>query len=105
MKKELVKQLKEIKELTELQLEYEDVYKIMAHTIEEFGEFSAAVCAEDGGVGKAYKKGTLKESSKEEGVDLIICAFSAFFARGGTIKQFNEICPRKLKKWKENQKI
>ena len=53
--KELLDNLDRIKELTDIQLEDETIYHIITHTNEEWGEFCAAVCVEDGGKAKAYK--------------------------------------------------
>lgn len=93
---------KKIKKLTKIQLEHEDSYKILAHLVEELGETSSAMCIEDGGVGKDYKE-LPKETSAQEAVDIIVCAVSLFYARGGTKKQFLSIIENKLGKWEKNQ--
>lgn len=98
----LKKQFDKIQELTEIQLQNpeESVYTVLAHTNEELGEFCTAICVEDGAKVKGYK--TLDESSSDEAVDVVICALSLFFARGGTIDQFNAVCDKKLPKWANN---
>jgi NTP pyrophosphatase (non-canonical NTP hydrolase) len=93
---------KRIEELTEIQLQYEDSYKIITHTMEELGECAGAMCVEDAGVGKSYK-GEVKESSAEEAVDVAICALSLFYARGGNKEMFIDIMKKKLNKWETNQ--
>lgn len=67
---------------------------LFANTVEELGEYAAARTIE-----KGIKNKELKESSKIESVDLIICALSLFYASGGTQEQLHKIGKRKLKKW------
>ena len=90
-----------IKKLTRKQLKdpTENKYTILAHTCEELGEASRAMCIEDSSRLKKHKK--LDEPAKSECVDLTICALSLFFANGGTIKEFEIIASTKLKKWND----
>lgn len=66
---------------------------------EELGEFCAAYLVET-----KRKQKELKESSKDEAVDLTICALSLYFAQGGTIEELIEVGNRKLNKWKNRLK-
>jgi hypothetical protein len=93
------KQLKRIGKLTSLQLTEasESKYTILAHTCEELGEASRAMCIEDSSRLKKHKK--LDEPARSECVDLTICAISLFFANGGTIEELNSIMDAKLDKW------
>ena len=91
-----------IRQLTTIQLQHEDSYKILAHTIEELGETASAMCIEDAGIGKDYKE-MPKETSAQEAVDAIVCAISLFYARGGTKELFLETMEKKLGKWEKNQ--
>ena len=93
---------KTIKQLTKIQLEHEDAYKIMAHLVEELGETASAMCIEDDGVGKDYKEPP-EETSAQEAVDIVVCAISLFYARGGTKKEFLKVIEKKLGKWEKNQ--
>ena len=88
-----------IKTLTQKQLKdpTENKYTILAHTCEELGEVSRAMCIEDSSRLKKHKQ--LDEPAKSECVDLAICAISLFFANGGTHKEFELIAFNKLNKW------
>ena len=96
---ELVEQLERIRVLSEKQLEDpdENVYTILAHTNEELGEFCTAICVEDGSNVKGYK--TLDESSEHEAIDVIICALSLYYSRGGKTKDLHKTITKKLNKW------
>lgn len=72
---------------------------LFANTVEELGEYAAARTVE-----KGIKKKTLKESSKIEAVDLIICALSLFFAGDGTLQELCNIGQEKLNKWEARVK-
>jgi hypothetical protein len=61
---------------------------------EELGEYARATLIED-----SVKTKKLDESSKEEAIDVIICAYSLFFARGGTISELLPLLDKKLGKW------
>lgn len=91
--------LERIKQLTELQLTdaTESKYTILAHTNEELGEVSRAMCIEDSSRVKKHKK--LDEPSKSEALDLLICAASLFFANGGDLTEIDGIIETKLNKW------
>lgn len=91
--------LERLKGLTNLQLQdsQEDVYTIVAHLCEELGEFCTAICIEDGSTVKGYKK--ISESSSEEAIDVMICALSAYYARGGKTEDISSILSKKLTKW------
>ncbi len=96
---ELENMFKEIERLTDKMLEdpNEDTGTMLMHLMEEVGEFSTAVCIEDGSKVKGYKK--LDEPSYSEAVDMFIVVASLFFKRGGTMKDFKEIAFAKLQKW------
>lgn len=69
---------------------------LLTHTIEELGEFANALTVEQG-----HKKKELKESSKQEAIDVVICGLSLFFASGGTKKELADYGMKKLKKWEK----
>jgi hypothetical protein len=69
---------------------------LLRHTVEELGEYAAAKTVEQG-----IKNKTLKEDSKTEAVDLIICALSLFFANKGTVDELYRIGFEKLSKWEK----
>ena len=91
-----------IKSLTEEQLKNptENTGTIMLHLLEELGEFSTAVCIEDGSDVKAYKK--LDESSSKEALDVAICVFSLYFARNGNSSEVISYMNKKMDKWEKN---
>lgn len=93
------KHIEKISSLTKEQLKHpeENINTIILHTNEELGEFCTAVCVEDGSSVKKYK--TIDENSKSEAIDLIICAFSLYFARGGTVKEMDSLFSKKINKW------
>lgn len=90
-----------IQRLTAKQLEdpTESKYTILAHTCEELGEVSRAMCIEDSSRVKAHK--TLDEPSYSEAIDLMICAASLVFANGGTADDIDRITEEKLVKWEK----
>lgn len=94
-----------IKSLTRKQLKdpTESKYTILAHTCEELGEASRAMCIEDSSRLKKHKQ--LDEPAKSECVDLAICAISLFYANGGTTKEFEMIASTKLNKWDNTFKL
>ena len=98
---ELTKSFKKVKELTEKQLSRpnQDVYRVLAHTLEELGEFSTAVCVEDKDITKSYK--VLDETSKDEAIDVLICALSLYYSREGSTEDISVVMNKKLKKWEE----
>ena len=67
---------------------------LLRNTMEELGEYCAAVT-----ITKGIKKKPLKETPQQEAVDLIICALSLFYAEGGTDEELAEYGLKKLKKW------
>jgi NTP pyrophosphatase (non-canonical NTP hydrolase) len=69
---------------------------LFRNTTEELGEVAAAVSIEDG---EKFKP--LPEPSKVECVDLVICALSLFFARGGQVDELRKIADTKLPKWEQ----
>jgi hypothetical protein len=97
-----IKNIDLIKEYTEAQLkmEGESALTIFRNTTEELGEIAEAMSVEDRSATKKYKK--LKEPSTYECIDLIQCGFSLYFARGGTMEEFDKIMSTKLGKWKAN---
>ena len=94
--------LERIKLLTEEQLmnPKEGTGTIVLHLLEELGEFSTAVCIEDGSDVKAYKK--LDESSSKEALDMAICVFSLYFARDGKSSEVISYMNKKMDKWEKN---
>ena len=94
--------LQRIKFLTEEQLKNptENTGTIMLHLLEELGEFSTAVCIEDGSDVKAYKN--LDESSSKEALDVAICVFSLYFARSGDSSDVISYMNKKMDKWEKN---
>ncbi len=67
---------------------------LLRNTMEELGEYSAAVTVSEG-----IKQKTLKETPKQEAIDVIICALSLFYAEGGTDEELAEYGMKKLDKW------
>lgn len=102
MSSEFVEWLEKTKEVTMNDLKAgHDVEDLIRNTVEEFGEFGAAVSIEDGH--KPHKNvADLKESSEEEAIDLIICALSLFYVRGGTNEKLLSYGWKKLNKWDRN---
>jgi NTP pyrophosphatase (non-canonical NTP hydrolase) len=96
---QLFNAIKRMEHLTSKQCENENEnsYTILAHLNEELGEVCTAMCVEDGSEVKGYKE--LDESSSDECVDLIICAVSLFFNRGGDVEQLIKTSEKKLNKW------
>jgi NTP pyrophosphatase (non-canonical NTP hydrolase) len=93
---DLSKIAKKIQKLTLEQTSNVDVR--LRHTIEEIGEFAAAVTIE-----KGEKNKKCGESSISEAVDVVICALSLLYVQGGTTDDFITIAKKKLKKWKKNE--
>jgi len=98
------KTLERIKDLTEKQLKNpeENTGTIVLHLLEELGEFSTAVCIEDGSDVKGYKE--LDESSSKEALDMVICVFSLYFDRGGSKSEILSYMNKKMDKWEKNIK-
>jgi len=71
-----------------------DLDYLFANAIEEMGEYAAAKTVE-----KGIKNKPLKETSKQEAVDVIICALSLFYGAGGTNEELAEYGMKKLDKW------
>lgn len=69
---------------------------LLRNTTEELGEYCAAVTISEG-----IKDKPLKETPRQEAVDLIICALSLFYAEGGTDEELAEYGMVKLKKWED----
>ena len=90
-----------IEVLTEeqLQIENESSYTIVADASEELGELCRAMRIEDS-VTKRHK--TLDEPSTHEAIDLVICAFATYFARGGKKEEIDLLMNKKLDKWVDN---
>lgn len=87
--------LKRIQEITKKDLAKNHSKDILfRHLVEEVGEYANAVTVEEG-----VKKKELKESSKIEAVDVVICAISLYFGTGGTLKELAVIGDEKLNKW------
>jgi hypothetical protein len=69
---------------------------LLRNTMEELGEYCAAVTITQG-----IKKKPLKETARQEAVDVIICALSLFYAEGGTDEELADYGMVKLKKWSD----
>jgi NTP pyrophosphatase (non-canonical NTP hydrolase) len=97
----MINQCNRVDALNQIMLEdpSENTYTILAHTIEELGEFSTAVCIEDGSKVKGYKK--LDESSVSEAVDALICVLSLYYSRGGRTEDLPKLINKKLDKWQK----
>ncbi len=67
---------------------------LLRNTMEELGEYCAARTITEG-----IKQKPLKETPRQEAVDLIICALSLFYAEGGTDIELAEYGIVKLQKW------
>lgn len=91
-----VKFLNNIKDTTVRDLLKNTPDTLILNTVEELGEYAAARTIETG-----RKNKPLTESSKEEGVDLLICAFALFYMAGGTLEEFHEYGTTKLAKWQK----
>lgn len=72
---------------------------LLRNTIEEIGEFAAALSCEDG-----IKQKELKETSLQESIDVVICALSLFYAKGGTNELLARYGQEKLNKWEKRVK-
>jgi len=91
--------LRRIHECTELDKQNGGtVDRMLRNTTEELGELAAALTVEDGL--KPHK--TIREDSRVEAVDLLICAMSVFFAKNGTFEDLVRIGNEKLNKWEKN---
>lgn len=90
--------LNRILELTASAIESGDsIEDMLMSTTEELGEVAACISAE-----KGRKKKDLKEDSKVESIDVVICALSIYFAKGGKIEDIAEVGLAKLQKWEKN---
>lgn len=69
---------------------------LLRNTMEELGEYCSAVTITDG-----VKQKPLKETPRQEAVDVIICALSLFYAEGGNDEELAEYGLVKLRKWAE----
>lgn len=87
-----------IKSLTEIDLEHKSVFELLASMNEEVGEFSRELKIEERTYGNEYKKAG-NEDSRDEAVDMVICALSLYFARNGSIEDLGAIINKKLDKW------
>ncbi len=80
-------------------LKEKNVWHYLAAMNEELGEFCNELTIEEVVPGHLHKK--VDEGTKNEGVDLVICALALYFARGGTIEHLAEYGLKKLGKWKD----
>lgn len=87
-----------IKSLTEIDLEHKSVFELLASMGEEVGEFSRELKIEERTYGNTYKKHG-DESSRDEAVNMIVCALSLYFARNGSIGELSIMINKKLDKW------
>ena len=95
---DLIKLLELTQELTTSAIESGDsIEDMLMSTTEELGEVAACISAE-----KGRKKKDLKEDAKIECIDVIICALSIYFAKGGKIEDIADVGIAKLQKWKKN---
>jgi hypothetical protein len=58
---------------------------------------STALCIEDNSGVKGYKQ--LDESAAEESIDVVICALSLYYSRGGKTEDIVKLLNKKLDKW------
>lgn len=94
----MINTLDRIRYLTTLALKKgETVEDMLMSTTEELGELATCLSVE-----KGRKKKNLTEDSKVEAIDVIICALSVYFAKGGTISEIDEITSKKLDKWESS---
>lgn len=96
MKKEVIHFLNHVKEITLKDLKSNDKHLLLRNTIEELGEYANALNVEE-----KIKNKPLKESARQEAVDLVINALSLFFAEGGNLEELAEYGEIKLKKWEK----
>ena len=89
----------EMKRATRKHLQTQTVADIVVSTAEEFGEMAAAHKVEAG-----QKNKVLKEDSKVECIDTILCLLSFFVAKGGTEAEFKRVYREKMDKWKKRQR-
>lgn len=101
----MMEQIERIQQLNKLMLAdpNENTYTILAHTMEELGEFATAICIEDGSKVKGYKK--LDESSISEAIDVLICVISLYNVRGGKNEDISTILKKKLDKWQNKMEV
>jgi len=66
---------------------------------EESGELAEAILSYEQVNGSTYKNGSI-EDVKQESVDVVMVALSAFYKVGGTTKEFTKILEEKTEKWK-----
>lgn len=91
-----------IKSLTEIDLKRKSVFELLASMGEEVGEFSRELKIEERTYGNEYKKPG-DENSRDEAVDMIICALSLYFARNGNTGDLGAMINKKLAKWEKCQ--
>jgi hypothetical protein len=99
----IIKLFDRIKEATTEELKKKTIWEIFASAAEELGEVSQELSIEEESWGNGNKK--VKEGSQVESVDLVICAMSLFFARGGTIEKLVDIGNKKMDKWVYSQQV
>lgn len=91
--------IQDVFDTTEIDLETQTVDDLVFNTMEELGEYVAALTVE-----KGKKAKVLKETSRQEAVDVIICALSLLKASGGSIQDLRTYGVKKLAKWKNRVK-
>jgi NTP pyrophosphatase (non-canonical NTP hydrolase) len=93
--------LRRVATLTEKDLENKTVWQLLASTTEELGEFSRELQIEEGVFGNTYKE--LDEGTIGEAADVVICALTLYFARGGDLNRLADLINKKLDKWEKAQ--
>lgn len=72
-------------------------WDILAAINGELGEFCQAVRVEDRD--PLYKGKSIRESSRTEMLDVMLCCVEMYIARGGTLEELEAAAPVKLAKW------
>ena len=98
-KNELMIPLSKLKKI--VKTDKKEIFAFLASVTEELGELAQAIKVEEKILGTSKK--VLKEDSKSEAVDVVICALAVFYAKLGTDKELEIIFNKKLDKWRKNQ--
>src|SRR4051812_22480535 len=77
------------------QAQFRGAESLLNNTGGGLGGYAAADTIERG-----FKDKPLSESAREEAVDVVICALSLFFVKGGTVDELLERGPFKFAKWR-----
>ncbi len=94
--------IRRVGELTQKDLENKTVWQLLGSINEELGEFCRELQIEEGVFGNTYKE--LDEGTIGEAADVVICALTLYFARGGDLNRLAGLINKKLDKWEKAQK-